>query len=181
VWGYSLAARRCGPFGRLFDLRGRTARRDFWPYMLLLFAAWPVCVFAMLTILGASPLLIVFAITSPAGWIMPADILYLPFMLLGFAAVVRRLHDIGLSALPMIVYVLLDGASVGCFYLLAHHSPEVAGSNAQREAAIMPGLLLGLPGLFMQICFLALVVMCAMAGARGPNRYGPDPREGVCA
>jgi uncharacterized membrane protein YhaH (DUF805 family) len=178
VSGNSLAARLFGPFGRLFDLRGRTARRDFWPYMLLLIASWPVCLFAVFTVLGGSPLAITFAMTSPAGWFMPADILFLPFMLLGFAAVARRLHDIGLNALPMIVYVLLDGASIGCFYMLAHHAPRVAGSsNAVRAAELNSGLLLGMPFFFTRLCFFVIVVMCALAGERGPNRYGPDPRE----
>jgi uncharacterized membrane protein YhaH (DUF805 family) len=173
----SLAARLFGPFGRLFELRGRASRRDFWPYMLLLFAGWPVCAHAVFIAFGGSPLAIIFVITSPAGWFMPADILFLLFILLAFAAVVRRLHDIGVNALPMIVYVLLDGASIGCCYLLAHHAPRVAGSNAARAAELNSGLLLGLPFFFMRICFFVLVVMCLLAGARGPNQYGPNPRE----
>ena len=90
--GNSLAARLFGPFRRLFDLRGRTARRDFWPYILVLFAGWTVCVCAVLTGFGAPPWLIISVMTMPAGWFMATDILFLPFMLLGFAAVVRRLQ-----------------------------------------------------------------------------------------
>jgi uncharacterized membrane protein YhaH (DUF805 family) len=166
----TLRARAFGPLGRLFDLRGRTARRDFWPYMLLLFVSWLVGGATVLTLFGIPPSMIIFLMTMPSGWFVPADALFLPFILLGFAAIVRRLHDIEVNALPVIAYVLLYGASVGCFQLLAHHSTRIG-------AEVLPMMLLGLPGLLVSVCFVALIVMCSQAGTRGPNRYGPDPRE----
>ena len=121
--------------------------------------------------------MILAVVAAPSGSFTLVDALYLPFILLGFTAVVRRLHDSDLNAWPMIVYVLLDGAAIACFQLLTFVLAGDRGSHAAHPANPMLPLSLMLPGMFMHLCFVALVVICVLPGTRGPNRRWSWPKQ----
>ena len=92
-----LARRAFAPLGRLLEFEGRSAPADFWPYMLLLVAIYVVgfaLMFAHVAYGIGSPVASMFALVAA-------------LIILAFAAVVRRLHDVGWSGRWMVAYVLM--------------------------------------------------------------------------
>jgi uncharacterized membrane protein YhaH (DUF805 family) len=180
----SLATRVLAPFRRLFDFGGRTGRRDHWPYMLLLVGLWLGGFFALLALTDPNPSFAAYAIAVvefPPPMRMPIlDGLYLLLILLAFAAVVRRLHDLGFSGGFMAAYLLLEASYIALVYLgldMALWYPDPSTRPAHIPVMIVI-LVMALP-LFMRLWFLLLGALCLQRGTVGPNPYGPDPRNEV--
>ena len=153
--------RAFAPFGRLLVFAGRDRRADYWPYAALLFAAY----LAGLAASYAEP------------WYRPGPLLALHYALtlllalLGFAATVRRLHDVGWGGGWMAAWlVLLAGHTAFFFYW------RYALTMGERWDMFdyLP-LILG-AGFAMAGLGLMVVILCVLDGTAGPNRHGPDPK-----
>jgi uncharacterized membrane protein YhaH (DUF805 family) len=149
-----------GPFGRLLDFSGRSRRADFWPYLFLLCVVYLFGFYAIaLMDISASPMLQVMALMTV-------------LMLLATAAFVRRLHDVGWSGLwflPCLAGFLIFGASLWYRHEVAIRDP---GDGFRSSFALLGPLMVA-----TQIWLLLNLVVAAMDGTAGPNRFGPDPKE----
>ncbi len=83
------------------------------------------------------------------------------------ALLVRRLHDQGRSGWP--VWLALPGFSV---WLMRTTIALSQGMQARIELDRMTWIL----DWVVILANLALVILLALPGSAGPNRYGPDPR-----
>ena len=164
-----LAHRAWRPLGRLLNVKGRTAPGDFWPYMGLLFAIYVVgfvLVFPGRPFFGILPgVPAMFALT-------------LILILLACAAVIRRLHDVGWSGWWMAAYTILASAFiifvVRLRYVITHQPFDPSSDLLFRLFPIL--------AIFMLItnCIgLLILVVCVLPGTAGPNKYGPDPKNGT--
>jgi uncharacterized membrane protein YhaH (DUF805 family) len=163
----NMASRMFAPLGQLIDFGGRTAPRDFWPYMFLLAAIYVLgfaLMFASFLSLIGAPVADMFGLTAC-------------LILLACAAVVRRLHDVGWSGRWMATYALMACAFIGFFFFQRYGlTQDPYGSNNVSLFRWMP--LLMLFSLAMNLIGLLVFVLCLLPGTAGPNRYGPDPRDG---
>jgi uncharacterized membrane protein YhaH (DUF805 family) len=123
--------------------------------------------------------LVVFALL-PFGTGSPVAHMYAlvaGLVLLAFAAVVRRLHDVGWSGRWMAAYLLLVLAFIAFFYYWRYamiHDPY--GPDNASLFRFMP--LIMIFGLAMNGIGLLLFIVCLLPGTAGPNRHGPDPKVG---
>jgi uncharacterized membrane protein YhaH (DUF805 family) len=147
----------------LTGFRGRIPRRDFWAGLLLLLlieAALLLLGFAgLMRPTGATP------IEEATMWFALAVWLWVTA-----ALIVKRLHDRDKSA---IWYPLFGLAPALCYHLGNVYSGNISNvlSPAQRLFWSLGGVL----------CLWALVELGFMPGTKGPNRYGPDPRDAAKA
>jgi uncharacterized membrane protein YhaH (DUF805 family) len=98
-------------------------------------------------------------------------------VLLAFAAVVRRLHDVGWSGRWMAAYLLMMLAFIAFFFYWRYgliHDPD--GRENVSLFRLMP--LLMLFSLAMNGIGLLVFILCLLPGTAGPNRYGADPKGG---
>lgn len=160
-----LPRRIVAPLGRLLDFGGRTRRADYWPFALTLLSLW----FADLIVeIVAIP----FRFGSP---IAHGYALIALFVLLAFAATVRRLHDVGWSGRWMAAYCALILGFIATFfywrYGVVHHP------YGQPNPALLPLMpLLMIISLAMNGLGLLVFILSLLDGTAGPNRYGPDPK-----
>jgi uncharacterized membrane protein YhaH (DUF805 family) len=98
-----------------------------------------------------------------------------------FAVLTRRLHDTGRSAWWMLLLapgylspMLMSGALAGSIGQLGTEGADQATAGAALLSA-MAGA--GMIMLLASICNFILFVLTLMPGTRGPNRFGPDPRD----
>jgi uncharacterized membrane protein YhaH (DUF805 family) len=156
VDGRSFPQRAFAPLGRLLDFGGRSPRAEFWPYMGLLLALY-VAGFALVAAFDLR-MTYVFGLVGA-------------LVLLAFAAVVRRLHDVGWRGWWMGAYVLyVVGWMILVFYsrYRALHGEE---GLALRFAPVLMPL-----ALVQTLLAILVFVLCTLDGTPGPNRYGPDPK-----
>ncbi|MFK0298600.1 DUF805 domain-containing protein [Brevundimonas sp. NPDC090276] len=185
-------------FRRLADFSGRDRRGRFWPYALvavvlvyvgLMLAMIP----AMASMFGeaarfaaenpdqatviAAPGQYSVQIHDPAGmempdfgaffWVMRLTVVVAAVLLA--AAVTRRLHDTGRAGwwgLPSLVFVAIATT------LFPWVMERVMQSD---EAAIGPFLLLFANNMLYIISLIGLIVLLALKGTPGSNRYGAEP------
>ena len=140
-------------YRKSFDYAGRSRRREYWAYFLFAFVTATL----------------VQMIEAKLGWSRApggseggslGSIVMLVLAIPGLAVAVRRLHDsnragwwLALPAAPILFWMV---ALIGGFNSPALFKP------AMVAVAVAPFVVLGL--------------MC-LPGTRGPNRFGPDPRE----
>lgn len=138
------------PLKRYFDFSGRSRRKEYWSFALLVFIVYVVL--ATLMVVGGLPLGAMMDPTGAATIEPPGALFYIGAGLLGLfalgviipsiAVVVRRLHDRDMS---------------GWWYLgviVASFIPIVGG-----------------------LAGIALLVLMCLEGTKGPNRFGPDPKD----
>jgi uncharacterized membrane protein YhaH (DUF805 family) len=153
------------PLSRLTDFSGRATRVQFWPYMLLLLVIYFV---GLVLTMG----FMLRAMGSPVAYLYGITLICI---LLAFAAVVRRLHDVGWSGGWMGAYVVMTMAFIAFFFWWRYG--VVLRANGAQPVSLsryMPFMMLfslALNG----IAFLVLIVS-TFDGTPGPNRYGPDPK-----
>jgi len=165
--GQSLPGRVFSPLGRLIDFNGRSAPADFWPYMLLLIAIYLVgfvLMFAGFSFGMFSPVSFLFALTAI-------------LVLLAFAVVVRRLHDVGWSGRWMAAYVLITCAFI-TFTFYQRYSLIHDPGSAENVSLFRFMPLLMIISLTTNVIFLLVFILCLLPGTAGPNQYGPDPKAG---
>ena len=166
------------PLKRYFEFSGRSRRMEYW-----MFALFQVLIYVGLAIIGA---VLVggtagmmgggsadAATGGMVGMLMSMGIIaivigivWLGLIVPSLAVAVRRLHDTNRSGFWLFAYV--GPYIVG--YIIA-----IAGAASESAAMTMVGGLITLLGFIGAI--VLLVFMC-LPGTVGPNRYGPDPKEG---
>lgn len=136
------------PLKRYLDFSGRSRRKEYWSFALLIFIV--VMVLVALMFAGGFPMM---ALDNPAA--MPASpsalfwvgagllgLFWLAIIIPSIAVVVRRLHDRDLS---------------GWWYL-----------------GVIVASMIPFVGI---LASLALLVLMLLPGTPGPNRFGPDPKD----
>lgn len=187
-------------FSRLTDFRGRDRRGQFWPYAGVVVALIYLGLAGVLVPLTAG----VFAeamtyaaahpdqatvVTGPGYYsvqIHDPNAVAMPDFGMFFAAlavavvvgvsllaaaVTRRLHDMGRAGwwgLPPVVFLAT------ALVLFPRMMDQMM--LPETEAPSM-GLffLLFINNMIYMLCLVVLIVMLAMPGTKGPNRYGPEP------
>ena len=131
----------------LFSFRGRINRMPYW----LVSLAMLICVAAVFALVAAN-----------GSWqsAAPLLLLFVPWIWIGFALAVKRLHDRNKSAWWLIVFYVLPG-------LLESMGNVVGGAEIVLLIASMA------------ISIWALVELGFLRGTPGPNDYGPDPLAGA--
>lgn len=157
------------PLKRYAEFQGRSRRKEYWLFFLGAVMLYSALTILMLVLLGGAILSAVQSngSASPGAVLgqgfagiaiaMVIGTLWLVLLVPSIAVGVRRLHDI-------------DRAG---WWLLLGYGPYILGvilEPAQSET-LADILTLG-----SMIGFVLLLVLAALPGTRGPNRFGPDPR-----
>ena len=178
----------------LAQFSGRDTRSQFWPYAGVVFAlTW----FAMgVAVARGTTAMQAFALQHPeqarietgpgyfSVWIggqapelippvlqmlhLVAIIAALGILLLA-GAVVRRLHDRDKSdlwALPPLLFMAIG-------FALMPRLAQTIMSGGEPDSSLSLGVFLN--NIAYMATLILLIVLLAMKGARGPNRYGPEP------
>jgi uncharacterized membrane protein YhaH (DUF805 family) len=136
------------PLKKYADFTGRSRRKEYWMYVLLLIGI-AVVISIIESVLGLS------GMVGPYG---PLSALFLLGTLVPSLAVgVRRLHDTGRSG----------------WWLLVGYGPFLLSLVLMLAGIVQFAMILSLLAL---VGFVVLLVFMVMEGARGPNQYGPDPK-----
>ena len=145
-------------FRNYVNFRGRAQRSEFWWFTLFIVVSQVILGFIPVPFIGAVYLLAV--------------------LLPSLAVTARRLHDTDRSVRWWII-TLLTGF-LGTIALIAFLFWAAIGSGGSDGYGAL-GLVLGI-GLFLLawlfvngVGVIVLLVLCALPGTVGPNRYGPDP------
>ncbi len=138
------------PFRRYADFRGRSRRLEFWA-----FALFNVIVYAVLTAL-----------------------------ILGTTGSWQSFRDVGTDSYSAAMTVLFGGMGIlFLIYWLATIIPTIAVTVRRLHDRDMSGWwylgfvvlsMIPLVGFLVSIAFLVITLL---PGARGPNRFGPDPKD----
>ncbi len=162
-------------FGRLFDFKGREDRASFWPYAALVYGVMTFGTVIVIILLMRS---LTFS-SDHAAPAMPDFGLFINGMiltaviavLLYAAAVVRRLHDAGLSGLwglmplPFLIFSMVKMRSVFMSF--------GAGPGA------MDGFyLIFSSNMIYILTVIALIVLLCRRSDAGPNRYDEGSASG---
>lgn len=167
---------------KLTVFKGRATRMEFWYfylfcYLITLFINLPLSAmqFHSMTpqqLRQYEEYSILFEVwSSPAGIIQMIQIaLSLIFVLLQLSVTVRRLHDVGKSAILLVLLYL----SLPITFLLAIGSVLGLYSSV-ATVMLMLGLMM-LACIFMIVAGIALLVSCCMDSDKGSNKYGISPK-----
>jgi len=166
------------PLKRYADFSGRSRRMEYWMFFLLTvligigFGILSVIVGGTAAAVGGESAAL--AAGGSVGIIAILQLVVnLALLIPSLAVGVRRLHDTNRSGwwlfAPVIGYILLFGglAGAGIFAL----QPGATPNFGSMFAVIAIGGLLALG-----LAIMLLVFMC-LEGTRGPNRFGPDPKD----
>ena len=138
-------------FRNYVNFSGRAQRSEYWWFTLFSFITQ--------AILNSFPVV---------GWIYGL-VLLLPSL----AVTARRLHDTGRSAWWMMIYVLIIlGAIIASAALVIGVLEAFEGNEDAGGAWI---ILFAISGLVSLAGLITILILCALPGIVGPNRYGPDP------
>lgn len=169
------------PLIRFADFTGRAQRAEYWLFVLLQGVVVGLCLVSAIGSLGAEDM------SRGVGgfllWLglagLASVILFIPYL----AVLARRLHDSGRSAWWLLLltpgYVapmLSGGALTGTISRAAPRMADPAQVGAAGEiVAALAGV--GAILLVASLCSLVLTILTLLPGTRGPNRFGPDPRD----
>ena len=180
-----------------FNYKGRAGRREFWLFYLAYFLfytciSWLQDYFSM-PVMGDSELIVnsEMNLSEISNLIMDSytDIaytssfssIYCLLMVFPFLAVsVRRLHDIGISAKPVVIGSISYAIGSVCIFLFLFSMPDMS-IDAFRSSQIIDSKLLiySLIIALSYICFFVtsifLLVSMFIPGHAGANQYGPAP------
>ncbi|UVO53071.1 DUF805 domain-containing protein [Sphingomonas sp. SUN039] len=175
------------PLKRYAEFSGRSRRKEYWMFFL----------FNILVGLGFLVLMLVFGgaalfaagaggdTSNPAalmaaggavGIIYLLNVLFSLAMLIPSIAVgVRRLHDTDRRGwwllAPLAPYVAIFVLSFGMIGMAA------SGGANETTTAASAAVLIGICGLAVLVLGVMLLVFMCLEGTRGPNRFGPDPKD----
>ena len=176
----------------LVRFSGRDTRRQFWPYAIFLFLL-STAAFMVLAIFvaadmfgriehyviahpeglpppapGQAPQIPPELLPDLSGIAMPMIAMQILSVLLLAAAVTRRLHDrdrTGLWGLMPLPFMAIGMANLQNAFAFATR-PQSLTPLQSTLFAIAP---------FHWVALIALIVMLAGEGTKGPNRFGPEP------
>lgn len=161
---------------RLADFNGRESRRVFWPYVGVMVAVGFLTMTLAMSAFLIPVILAVEAGDTPNVFVAmsPFFLTALAFVAMLAAAVVRRLHDRGVSgwwALP--TGLLLMGGIVAFGMEM---NAFLAGDDIEDEALIGLFALLFLVNVFYIASLAGLTTLLCLPGQPRPNRYGSPPK-----
>ena len=142
---------------------GRETRGQFWPFVGFVVAAFAIAMMAV-------EMVSIFNINGPPRmdlmfiWV---GLLAIPLILLLAAAVVRRLHDRGLSG----AWGLLPLPFLG-FAFFAMHRASLAVPTGEPDSLFGTAFA---SGVLYNISLIVLIVLLAGRGDETENRFGPAP------
>lgn len=170
------------PFVRFADFRGRATRSEYWLFVLLQAVLLTGCLVMAVTSLGAKSLGDI--IGGFFGWLALAGLVMLVCAMPYLAVLARRLHDSGQSAAWMLLLTPIHLSPYLSMYAAAGAAQSLmesgmASGEPQAVLASMEQAMSGtmLISLIATVCSLVLLVLTLLPGTRGPNRFGPDPRN----
>lgn len=150
-----------------FDINGRASRKEFW-YFILATVVVSIAAWFIDQILNT-------------GLLRP--LVGLALLLPTAALAARRLQDTGRTKMLALLWLIIAVA----MQILALVTVFGIGTSGYGYgygfgvAAAMFGMLTGLVGLVWLAISAVLIYFCVQPGAKGPNRYGPDPLENPSA
>ncbi|GAA0616873.1 hypothetical protein GCM10009422_09990 [Brevundimonas kwangchunensis] len=163
------------PLIRYAVFTGRASRSEYWLFMLF---------YSVVT--GGSLGMSIAAFGNPdasaalkgfSTWFGIFCLIVVALCLPTYAVLVRRLHDIGKSGWWILLVapgalspILMSQTLAGA---VAAGAGDGAGGAAIVQAFAQMGLIMAVGGL----CNLILFIMTLLPGTKGPNRFGPDPRD----
>jgi uncharacterized membrane protein YhaH (DUF805 family) len=145
----------------LFDRSGRLSRAQYWIAAIVYTVVYAVVLSA--AIAGSTALIMFSSLFSPLIFLIPA--LYIGLLIPYITLAVRRLHDRNKGGGWAIPFLLAPFAV--SFVSGANDAAGFAGDTTMMSL-ILVGVALTLWGV-VEVGFLP--------GTKGPNEYGPDPRE----
>lgn len=177
-----------GPLKRLTDFSGRSTRAEFWPFMFLLYAAQQIVTWIAINPfmrevqqltdplnprppeeVGAQAIAMMTANVRPFSMLVAA--LAAGAMAMAAAVVVRRLHDTNRSGVHALPLVLCQIVTMTLVWMIADEL-LTAGEWLWPEM-LVPLLIASGIGFALNIY---LIILCALDGTIGPNRFGEDPK-----
>ena len=136
------------PLKRYAEFTGRSRRKEYWMYVLLLIAVG-IVIGIVEGILG---------LTGMVGPYGPISALFaLATLCPSIAVGIRRLHDTDRSG----------------WWLLIGYGPLLLSLCLTLLGSLQFAMILSLLAL---LGFIVLLVFLVLEGTRGPNQYGPDPK-----
>ena len=153
------------PYRRLYRaIEGRASRSEYWWFILMMVVVY-IAFFALMLSLGVAgsmanpdrmPALMAGAGSAFMILVIPFYIWALLSSAAAFAVLIRRVHDLGYS---------------GWFISLYYAGFLVVGLLGTAFAMVSP--MIGLALFFLY--WVAGIVVLALPGTKGPNKYGEDP------
>jgi uncharacterized membrane protein YhaH (DUF805 family) len=163
------------PLKRYFDFQGRSRRMEFWLFVLFnLIVGLVASIIDRLLGFGSSE-----TISSANGFYTrystsgPAEaIAWLALLIPNIAVAVRRLHDTnrtGWFVLLPVPFAIMAFMGMGTAIISG-----LQGAQGVSGTGLLIG---GIGSLLTFIAVIVLVVFYCLDGTRGPNRFGPDPKD----
>lgn len=188
-------------FKKVLDFKGRDRRSSFWPYAGVIIAGGVVAtVVAMVpaavrmfnqtlafaeanpdkATITRTPTSVHVRIHDPTGMppmdvvsmVWPMSLVLVVMALLLAAAITRRLHDRGLSGFWALIPLAFYGFGLASWARLMSSAFTQTADAAQFIVDFMLTMLVVLLG---QLSMIVMVIMLALKGKTGPNRYGSKP------
>jgi uncharacterized membrane protein YhaH (DUF805 family) len=170
------------PLKRYADFSGRSRRMEYWMWVVFNILVGVGFVFLSLLAGGGAALsgdpTAIIAASGAMGIVSILNLIVsLAFLIPSIAVSVRRLHDTNRSGwwfggffLFYIGWIVL---AVGMFIALG--AQMGSGSNVGTIGSTIA--VFGIGGLVFFVYAIALLVFFCLEGTRGPNRFGPDPKD----
>ena len=168
------------PLARYADFRGRASRSEYTLFLLSQGVIYFLCAtmaFVSLSHGSAKGLLGLFA------WLAVALILMVVLAIPNYAILARRLHDIGVSALWMALMLPGLVSQVATFQMMGSLAGQIPTAGTEAGGAALLQTIMaqaggaGLLAVVAMVSNAALLIMSLRSGNRGPNRFGPDPKD----
>ncbi|CAN5404025.1 hypothetical protein BH09PSE1_BH09PSE1_30360 [soil metagenome] len=168
------------PLMHYADFRGRASRSEYWLFMVSQGLIYIGCVLMAGMSLGKHDMSA--QGLGVLGWLIAVPVLMTLLALPNYAVLARRLHDSGRSAKWMALLLPTIAVNFVTFKALGSLAKQVPvagldGGEAIAQAALSQLAGIGVIAIVASVCNLALFVMTLMPGTRGPNRFGPDPKD----
>jgi len=168
------------PLARYADFRGRASRSEYTLFLLSQGVIYFLCATMALVSLShgsAKGLLGLFA------WLAVALLLMVVLAIPNYAILARRLHDTGVSALWMALMLPGLVSQFATFQMMGSLAGQIPTAGAEADGAALLQTMMaqasgaGLLAVVAMVSNAALLIMTLRGGDRGPNRFGPDPRD----
>lgn len=160
------------PLKRYAEFSGRSRRKEYWLFFLGVLLLYSALLILMLVLLGGAVLSAIQgnASSDSMGAVLGQSIMgigvaflivlvWWALLIPSLAVGVRRLHDIDRTG----------------WWLMLGYGPWILGevlAPAAQSETLADIFILG-----SMIGFIVLLVFAALPGTRGPNRFGPDPKD----